>query len=888
MIDTPIPPRLLRAVVSRAIPVDERHALLEDLDDLYATRHRNHGRRSANAWYLRQTVGFVFQVGTAQMTDAVSSDIAHAMRSFKRRPAFTVAFLVTLAVGTGVLATVYAAARWVLLRPVDGVGAPKELVTIRLGSREAPPFVSFNVSHADLQVLRDRLPVRGALAGVTPIEVDVRSGNGDPQRVAGEMVTANYFSVLRASLGSGQHFQAVEDDARFGVTSVILSDHYARALSADDPKDMLGTEVRINGALVRVVGIAQPGFRGAELPARSELWLPLSALPIIDPSVDMQQVSRRDYTVWRRMIARPAEGTAVDAVEAAANHVMEEIRAEFGGAHSFLANHFRMQAFPGVGLDPGVRTSVIRTLSLLSGAAALLLALAIANLTSLALVQATSREGATAIRLALGATRARIARALVVETMLLGLSGGIVALLLAGVWSRWFQQARLDERGASLIGMHLDAVVIVSSLLAALFAAVVASISPLRLIWSGVVERVLRREAVGTSTTHRTRSVLVAVQVGISVILLVTAALLGRTVNNLRSIDLGFAPDRMLTFSLDPHLHGYESKELDRLARDLAQQIARTPGALNAAFVSPTPLGSSYFTSSLYASPAADAEPVIGAGYFVTPGFIATMGLTVIAGDMNWRADSATVVISRGTLAKLLPGMMPQQAVGAMLSTRRGGRNAVRIAAVIDDVKLSDITSEPPPVILRPLAERYKGASMSGVVRSAGNPLDLVNPVRAIARSGAPELPLFGIRSVREAIDQQFAERHAMARTASTLGAIGLLLAAIGLYGVLSHIVASRKREFGIRSALGASPVRILRMVAVTALVPVAFGAAAGLGASAWGTRLLSTQLYAMERLDALSYVGAVGALLVAALCACLVPAFRAVRVSPAEVLREQ
>ena len=177
MIDSPMPPRLLRTVIGHAIPVEERHALLEDLDDLYATRHKDRGQGSANAWYLRQAIGFVVQVGTARMTDAISFDIALAMRSLKRRPAFAVAFLVTLAIGTGVLTTVYAAARWVLLRPVAGVGAPEELVTIRLGSRVAPAFVSFNVSHADLQVIRDRLPVRGALAGVTPIEVDVRGGN---------------------------------------------------------------------------------------------------------------------------------------------------------------------------------------------------------------------------------------------------------------------------------------------------------------------------------------------------------------------------------------------------------------------------------------------------------------------------------------------------------------------------------------------------------------------------------------------------------------------------------------------------------------------------------------------------------------------------------------
>ncbi len=882
----PAPPRLLRSVVSKTLPCEEREALLADLDDLYVTRCRNHGRPSANAWYVRQTMGFALRVGTARLTDALMFDVVLAFRSFRRRPAFTAAFLVTLAIGTGLLTTVYAAARWVLLRPVAGVESPEKLAIVRLGSTEAPPFVSFSLSHADLKVMRERLPVGGALAGVTPIDVDVRNGTGDPQRVAAEMVSANYFDVLRASLAVGTGFREIEDDARSGVMSVILSDRQARLLGAADPRELLGSDVRINGVLVRVSGITRPGFHGAELPARSELWLPLSALSIIDPSVDRDRVARRDYIVWRRLIARPLEGTHVAQLETAANRVMEQIREECGGAHSFPATHFHMQAFAGVGLDPAVRASVRRTLSLLSGAAGLLLALAIANLASLTLVQATARSGATAVRIALGATRARLARALAVETLLLGLAGGVAGLLVAGAWSRWFQETRLDEHGGSLAGMHLDGVVVVANLLAALIAASLAYFGPFRMIGSGVIERVLRRDAVGASATHRVRSALVATQVGLSVILLVTAGLMGRTVHNLRRIDLGFPTERMLTFSLDPHLHGYESNELDRLARELERQIGGTPGVVNAAFVSPSPLGSSYLTATLYASPAAEVKPVIGAGYYVTPGFIETMGLTVIAGDAHWRADSATVVISRGTLGKLFPGMPPQQAVGMMVRTRQGGDIAVRIAAVIEDVKLSDITAEPPPVFLRPLAERYQGASMSGMVRSTGNPLALVNPIREITRSRAADLPLFGMRSVRDAIDLQFAERDAMARTATTLGAIGLLLAAVGLYGVLSQMVASRSREFGIRSALGASPRRILRLVAFTALVPVAVGVVVGLGASVWASQLLATRLYAMERLDVWAYAGAVGVLFVVTVSACLVPAVRAMHVSPAEVLR--
>ncbi len=887
MTSMPRPPRALRAVAGRAIPTDDRDALLDDLDDLYAARHQTNGERAANAWYLRQTGAFVLRVGMNRFTAAVSLDFAQATRSLLRRPAFPLAFIVTLALGTGVLTTVYAAARWVLLRPVTGVSAPAKLVTMRLGSRVAPPYVSFDVSHADLQILRERLPVGEALAGATSIEVDIRSGNGDPQRVAGEMVTANYFSVLGAGLASGRPFQAIEDDARSGVTSVILSDQYARTLGADDPAAMVGADVRINGVMVRVAGVAKPGFHGAELPARSEFWLPLSALPIIDPSVSLTDVGQRNYAVWRRMIARPVGGASAHSVEDRANHVMEEIRAEFGGAHSFLADHFQLQVFPGVGLDPAVRSSVIRTLSLLAGAAALLLMLATANLASLALVQAARRAGMTAVRLALGATASRLARVLVAEAMLLGVCGGLAGVVLSTVYTRWTQHAQLDEHGASLAGLQFDAIVLASSIATAMLAAGVAIIGPLRMIRARNIERMLRRDAVGTSGAHRRGAVLVAVQVGLSVILLITAALLGRTVSNLRRVDVGFASNHLLTFALEPHLHGYEGRPLGAFARDLAQRIGTAPGVSHAAFVSPAPFGSGYYTASLYAPATPDAEPVVGAGYFVTPGFIETMGLTVIAGDPHWPADSATVVISRRALTKLFPGLAPDRVVGAMVRTRPNGKQVLRVAAVIEDVKLSDLTSDPPPVILRPLGERYKGGSMSGVVRGVANPLALLQPIRELTRARAPDLPLFAVRSVRSAIDEQFADRQAMAQTASALGAIGLLLAAVGLYGVLSQMVASRQREFGIRAALGASPRRILRMVALTALTPVAFGTAMGWGASVWATRLLSTQLYGMERLDARSYIGATAVLLVAAACAWLVPALRAARVSPGELLRE-
>lgn len=889
------PPRILRAVISASLPHADGEPLLQELDALYAARVTTRGRAAANFWYARQALGFVLRVGGERAAnglagpDSLRADLVVALRSARRRPAFAVAFVLTLAVGTGVLTTVYTAARWVLLRPVPGVTEPDALVTLRLGAADAPPFVSFDVSQPDLMTLRDRLPVAGALAGSSAVQVDLRAEGSDPRRVAAELVTANYFAVLQAPLAAGRSFVASDDNPTTGDPSVILSYRLAAAVSAGDPLRAAGGDVRVNGAKVHVIGVATPGFRGAELPGRADAWFTIAALHIIDPSVGITSVSNRGSGVWRRIYLRPPASVSVSQVASAANLVMAAVRQEFKGQmHSYLANSFQFQAFPGIGLDPSVRSSVRRTLTLLAGAAALLLLLAIANLANLTLVQSTLRGSATAIRFALGASRGRILRGLLVETLLLGAAGGAVALVIAFAWSRWFQGAQLSERGGALAGMHIDPWIAAITLVLALVAAVLAFAGPARLVGMRSLEQLMRRGSSGTRATHRVRSTLVATQVALSVVLLVCAALLGRTVANLRRVDLGFDPARLLAFSVDPHLHGYESASLDRFARDIERRLRDNPAVAGAAFISPAPLESGYVTAALFGSDDPEKRPLVGAGYYVSPGFLSALRVRVLAGDANWQADSGTVVISRVTLEKLWPGVTPAAAVGRLVPTREKGKGLVRIAAVIENLNLSDITGSPPPVILRPLAERHRGLSMSGFVAVNGAPLSIVPALRQTMAEAAPELPLFDIRTARQAVDLQFAERDTMARTASTLSAIGLLLAVIGLFGVLSHLVASRRREIGVRSALGASPVRIVRGVVVGGLAPVVAGLVVGLAAAFAGSKLLSAQLFQLERFDPPAYVGAVLSLLLAAMVACAVPAWRALRVSPVEVLREE
>jgi predicted permease len=888
------PPKVLRAIVHGSLPAEDRRVLCDELEALYAQRAAIHGRAAANWWFARQTMGFVRHSGLAYWATellnpaAFWNDLRQAARGIRRRPIFAGTFALTLALATGVVAVVTAAANWVLLRPVPGVSNADRLITLRLAIKDGPAHVAFDVSHLDVITLRERLPNLDGLAASSPIDVDLRPGEGaTPRRITGEMVTANYFTLLGARFAAGRPFLPA-DDAPGGALTAVISMRLARSIAAE-PASVLGTTVRINGQPVQIVGVAERDFHGADLPSRVELWLPLAALSVVNPFAPTQAATDRSVGVWQKMtvrLDRPATNGQVSAVAAAATGIMNAVRAEFR-RHSYQSTEYQFQAFPGVGLDPAVRTSVRKTVAFLSGAAVLLLLLAIANLTILTLTQASMREPGTAIRFALGASRLHLVRASLAETMLLGSAGGALALMLARVVGRWFGDAQLSEFGASIEGMRIEPGVAGITLAVALVASALAGLAPLRLMRVGAIDSMLRGSSAGQISGHRARLMFASLQVALSLTLLVTAGLLAKTVANLRAIDLGFPIDRALTFSLDPAGHGLDRARRGLVVASLEARLSAIPGVQAAALIAPTPFGTGYITAAVYppASPP-DAPAIIGAGFYVSPGFLSTLGATVLSGDRYWRADSGTVVLSRGALEKVLPGIAPARAIGMIVSTRRRGERPVRIAAVIENVLLSDITREPPPVIIQPMVAAPPVFSLSGFVRTRGAPMLALGSVRTAVGEAAPDFSLFDARSARSAVDRQFSERRVLALAAATLGAIGVLLAAVGLYGVVANVVAAGYRDIGIRSALGAGPLHLAADVLLLGLVPAAAGIVAGSALTFLGSRVVRAYLYDVPEHDIATYGGSILVLIAAVVLACALPGIRAARISPAQVLR--
>ena len=291
------PPRWLRAIIRVCLPFEDRRVLLDELDVLYADRAAVSSWR-ADLWYLRQTIGFALRLSgdiasrAYTLAGSLSMELRVAARTFRRRRAYAWAFVVTLGIGTGVVTTTYSVANWVLLRPVPGVRDPAPLMTMQLDMPTTPEYVSWDVSQPDYETVRDRLATLGAVAAMTPIDVDVRAGNGDPLRIAGELVTPNYFAVLRTRLLAGRGYGTSEDIRGSVVISTALASRIV-----DEPARAVGERITINGALHTVIGVAESGFRGAELPGRSDVWLPVAGLPLVDPGADEKSVSQRGYRV---------------------------------------------------------------------------------------------------------------------------------------------------------------------------------------------------------------------------------------------------------------------------------------------------------------------------------------------------------------------------------------------------------------------------------------------------------------------------------------------------------------------------------------------------------------------------------------------------------------
>jgi len=814
----------------------------------------------------------------ARFMETLLQDVRYALRGFARAPLLTLVTALTIAIGIAATSTIFSAANSTLLRAPPGVSDAGRLVTVHSVARDGSGFHAF--SYLDFEDLRSALAGRLDLAAFSFFGAGIRTEQ-EPSLAAGEYVTDNYFRVVggRAALG---RLLAPGDDLGPGGPRVAVLSHSAWQRYFGAAPDILTRRVVINGEPFSVVGVTQPGFRGHIPVADVGVWVPLGMQPVLgeEGMLDNRQ------NVWLETVGRVAPGAERSAVEAALSAVYARTGREMGRDYDRRVD---VQAYAGL---PGQTVLAARAFfGLLLALAGFVLVIATANVANVLLARAGGRAREVAVRLSVGARRSRLMRQLLTESLVLFAIGGSAGVALA-VWAtRVLSGLRPPVDLPVVLDVTLDARVLAFSGLVTLATGILCGLAPALQSTRPDLARALK-EVTGTAggRQQRLRGAFVAAQVAGTVLLLVTAGLFARALGRAGSIDLGFDPGVVHAVTPQLEVRHYDPEQALRFMEELERRALAIPGVVVAGSMDMLPLMLSNQQSGFAVDgrPAEENVGLFGTDFTtVSPGLFQVLGLELVHGRLIGETDRAgtpQVAVVNETLAqRVWPGVDP---IGRRIGWGRfSGGVPTEIVGVVRDAKYRSIGED--PVSMLYLATRQNpGRRASLVVRSAPGTASPAAALRDAIRAIDPEIPLAVNASMEQLIGVGLLPNRVALAAATGFGLTGLLLAAVGLYGVLAHLVTRRRREIGIRMALGAEPESIRRLVFLDGARLVAIGVALGsLAALPLGV-LLRSLLYGLSPIDPATYGGMVLILAATAWAACAVPARRAVRTQPVEVLR--
>jgi macrolide transport system ATP-binding/permease protein len=849
-------------------------------------------------------------------------DTRYAFRMFRKSPGFTAIAVLTLALGIGMNTAIFSLIDAVLFSALP-VSHPEELVVLRWHAHHQPKLHSHS-SYGDcaqkrqgddgygcslslpfLNAVRSQSNLFSGLAAFSGAPRLDLSGNGAATIVNNaQLVSGDFFTTLGVKTVAGRAFSPGDDTPK-AESSVMLSYGYWKSAFGGSP-DAVGRTIRLNGLPFIIIGIAEPGFTGLTPGRQNDLWLPLSARARLSQRWTPKEDDGGSW--WLVVVGRPKPGISAKQAEAALsllfrNETLHEQKPLFTAADAPGVNLLPAQQ----GLDGG-RTRVLQPLYVLMLAVALVLLIACANIAGLLLARAAGRSREIAVRLVLGAKRARLVSQLLVESLLLSVMGGALGLVLA-LWSARGLMV-LANNNASFTP-HLDwrvlAFTAATAILTGLFFGLIPAFRSLRIDLTPALKAGAGTSAATASGTkwYSLGNFLVVAQVSLAVVALVTAGLLVRTLSNLKNVNLGFDTRNVLVFGLDPALAGYKGPQIDALNRDLQEQFAALPGVTSVSYSWAALLAGSSWDTDIHLPGTSENEKQDSDYMPVGPRFFQTMGIPLKAGRDFSAADFAAAAVrsSRPPGAPADPTAAPTTVIVNETFVRRFFPHANplgqhieellpddpkdprgpgwEIVGVAGDAKYDSLRRE-----ISPTMYAANAGNASFAVRTAGDPLQLVPVIRDLVNRKDNNLAMFRIATESKQIDSLVSVEQLVARLATFFGLLAVVLACIGLYGLLSYEVTQRTREIGIRMAIGAQRSNVIRLVVVQGIMLAAVGAVVGSGASLGVTRLLKTALYGVTPGDPITLAFCAALLLVVAMAACYLPARRATRVDPLVALR--
>lgn len=815
--------------------------------------------------------------------DALIQDVQQAMRSLRRSIGFAATSACIVALGVGTATAGFTMLNWVLLRPLPGVRNPHELGVVWFAARD--PHGGFNPNGLTSAQL---VSVKTASSGVeqlgpfeSPLPVYVTVGSGTPQKLNGQFVAPTFLTALGTRVELGRLLAQDDDERGAGQPVAVASDAFWRE-TLGARSDVIGSEIRVNGFPITIVGVAEPGFRGIDRMTPTDLWMPGG----IDGDVQHWASERPAELTYFHDVVRLRKGTTFESAERSLAAAVRRVAA--GDTANFYAT-VTATMFPGLGLPVLGREYLRHELWIVMAIAALMLGAACANVANLFLLHRARRRPEAVIRMVLGASRTRLVRYYLTESALIGIAGAAAGIL-GAAWLLDVLRGLPLVRFVSLDGMVPDWRVFAFAAVAGVTSAVVAGIIP-ALTGSRPEFGADIRNSGPTATRAEPllRGTLAMLQMAIAIAAVAGAGLMARTLYNFNAVPLGFEPSGVSVFAPQPDQQGYTPEKAASYRRQLRARVQALPGVAQVALASQPPMTGVSFTTRVTAPGApADAPPLMVTEDQVSSGYFATLGIPLIEGvgfdasdDIEGPIEGTKVIVSLG-LAEQLFGTAV--ATGDMLKV---DGKLLQVVGVVGDTHWGERAGPMSPILYRSLGGELPFAPML-VVKSTLSPETVVKEVTRASAELDPLLPIQSRGPLATDVNKSLGDRSLLFRLLEVLSLLTLALAAIGLYSLVAYGVATRTREFGIRLALGAGASDIVRAAAASASFVVVAGLTTGILATLYLTRFIGSQLYGVSRLDPLAIGGAALVLAAAAFLASWIPARRATKVDPMIALRAE
>jgi putative ABC transport system permease protein len=890
--------RFIGVIVPRRLRADwkqEWEAELQHREALLAEWERLKWQNKLNLLW-RSTSAFwdALWLQPQRLEDEMFQDLRYGARMLAQNPGFTLISILTLSLAIGANTAIFSLGNSLLMRPLPEIEQPDQLVAAytsdfsgsRYGGSSYPDFADF----------RAQCPAfYGLAAYVDSVPINL-GGGGEAQRIQCALVTGNYFQLLGAKMIQGRALLP-EDDQNFGDHPVVVISYelWQRRFGADS--NLIGQSINLNGRGFKVVGVAAPGFKGVRLEAAPEVWAPLKEVSQLSPAFGPDRFTRRGAR-WLRIVGRLKRGATLSEAQAQLDTTMAQLAQAYPRTNlGILQQPMEPRPVTAVAANqaavwPGGRATTKRITQLLFGAAGLVLLISCANVAGVLLARARRRQKEIAVRQALGASRGRIARQMLTESLLLSALGGAGSLALALWLSDLLPSLNLFSSFASL-RLSLDLRVLSFALgltaLTGLLFGLAPAVQAARL---NLVSAMKEAKWLNSRGPRRfgLHNLLVVSQVALSLVLLIGAVLLLRSLRQAYATELGFNVENVLLASVDLAPQGYSEAQGRSFFQQLRERTSVLPGVRSLSLASFVPVSDNSNRIGVNAEGYTPREGedlelnlnVVDRDYFQT------LGIPLLLGRDFTPQDSATapkvVIINEALANRFWPGQSP---LGKYLKLQGEQGPPPEIIGVVKTIKYRDLREEDLPYLYLPLAQQYQ-PKLTLLVRTTGASTMLIPALRAGVRALDQDIPLFDVKTLAEQLSETLAPQRTNAALVGAFGLLALLLAALGVYGLMSYAVTERMHEIGIRLALGAQKRDVLTQVVRQGMSQVALGVAIGLAAALSLTRAVESLLFGVRPTDPLTFVGVVLLLISVALLACYVPARRATKVDPLRALRHE